>query len=116
MKHIKTYESDDFYSPVKIGEYVICKESPQFHDDEDKSLAKFLAINIGQVIEKPKEQGNFDKHQENFIWVKFDKKFTPDPDGFFENQIRPFFRNEITHHAPLKDDLEYLLAANKYNL
>jgi hypothetical protein len=106
MKHIKYFEN--VYEP-QVGDYVICEEEYSVDDAVDS----FIKNTIGIIID-----------------IKYDKKYPyivayeNIPDAIRKDyftledfkRTRQMMREEIIHFSKNKEDLEYYIQANKYNL
>jgi len=109
MKYIETYEN---MSEPEIGDWVICKDVNTFNEDND--IIDFIDNNVGQIIKITKIVYLI-KYGINFNKVEFE----PESFGFPSDDglgVRRFQRSEIKHWSKDKENLEAILAANKYNL
>ena len=110
MNHIKTYKQN--ISEPQIGDYVLCKE-----DIRDCKRKKFTSENIGQYIQK---HGSLYIVQYENIPKELKNQFiTPDNDQFpdvLKQNCAGMTREEILHWSEDKEDIEFILDTNKYNL
>jgi hypothetical protein len=125
MKYIKAYEKieDVDYIP-QVGDFVICDEQTS----NDKELKDFINNTIGECLgsnSKNKDDDNLKlysvKYDDIPYWQKLQNNFTPYPILRKEGRapkyyFRNFYRREMKHVSKNKEELEALLAQNKYNL
>jgi len=103
MKHLKYFENIE---EPQVGDYVICEELSNLTPD----ICNFISSNIG-IIEYTKNDDG-----ETSYYIKYEN--VPE-DIFFltlRNNKRDMSREEIIHFSKNKEDLEYIINANKYNL
>lgn len=116
MKHLKTFEIvypivTKYYTENKepeIGDYVIC-------EDGFNEAKEFLQNNIGQYI----NIDEFPVHAYCHYLIKYENVPHNLQMYFNYNEIigvRPMRLTEIKHFSSNKEELEALLAQNKYNL
>jgi len=105
MKYIKTFESKN--KTPEVGDYVICSE---IASTDTRETTDFIENNIGQII-----QDDDDIYKIKYI--------NPPLTGDFLHvsiddplRYRWAIRNRILHFSKNKEDLEAILAAEKFNL
>ena len=94
MKYLKTYE--DVNKP-EVGDYVIVSVQQKYSNYKPMNV-------IGQI---------YDMKEQEFIPTYYSVKYTL-PDGKTSHEI--FYNYHIKEFSKNKEDLEYILNANKYNL
>ena len=115
MKYLKTYEIIHSDGP-KVGDYVICSvgnyDIPEWYDKKDE-LTKFISNNIGVVthIKKYSLYGDYKIKYEKSNLVKNFCRVRDWKNNTFEMDF-----NQIKHFSKNKEELEAILAANKYNI
>jgi hypothetical protein len=102
MKYLKLFEKANVDEP-QIGDYVICSAT----EDVDDELKNFLLTAIGQIRNK-NHRGIYD----------YSVYFENIPQHVIDNWDNPidFQKSEIENWSKNKEDLEYIIAAKKYNL
>ena len=113
MKHLKSFENNN--QEPEVGDYVICEDCVSLEEE----FKNFMCNNIGLIVEiNPNTNYPYTLYYENI----------PDNiiDGFscvlnnnYEYDykcLRAMSREEIIHFSKNKEDLETILASNKYNL
>jgi hypothetical protein len=124
MKYIKQYEELNTGKP-EVGDYVICTDKrmgfgkPEVGDyvictdtcdSADDVRTEFLTNNIGIIVTTDNRL-----YSDNYpIRVKYDKKL-PNPYEKNPNECICDY-DEILYWSKDKEYLEFILAANKYNL
>ena len=116
MKYIKQYEDEEIIikDELKLYDYVICEDawmkSQKEKGREYLEVNNILENNIGLYIQKDDET----------YTIKYDGNIIPDNViRFFSHNgtyTRNFYRGEIIHFSPNKEDLESFILANKYNI
>jgi hypothetical protein len=104
MKYIRLFEERIIGNP-KVGDWVICKSS----NDRDIELNQFLATNIGEVIMEDPPEWDYE------ILYKDAPDWIVDIAHIYDKSIG-FDREEILYWSKNKEELEYIVSANKYNL
>jgi len=124
MKYLKKYEEIEeatYLSEAQIGDYVICYDETFIdHYDPyvDKIMNEFLENNVGKIIDYNSEKYHYD-HNIRYI-VKYQdipeeiEKYFVYNNGI--RSVRGFRRKEILYSSKDKEELEILIATNKYNL
>ena len=117
MKHIRLFE--DINVKLKVGHWVICKDV----DSDDKTLSEFLSNNIGRYIRtRTKYDINTVDVSPKFSYMiqyynipnylEEDFHFG-EPDDM---DCRIMCKEEILFWSKNKEDLEFIINANKYNI
>ena len=113
MKYIKTYENVN--SKYEIGDYVICKEKVC-----SKELKKFLANNIGQIVDinYTEEHPYVIKYEDipEILSGRFDEVVKKDDPDYTYKDRRVMKYQEIIYHSKNKKDLEPFILSNKFNI
>lgn len=115
MKYLKQYEELNQKDP-EIGDYVICSErymNNNFTEEENINY-EFLENNVGRYVKF--QTGNYLIQYEN-IPPRIKDYYNHDDDmtNTIPN-VRRMHRNEIVVFSPNKEELEILMAQNKFNL
>jgi len=87
----------------KVGDYVIACSSAA-----KKELINFIANNIGRIVE-------FDKFDNCCVFIEY-SNVPLELFSAFTNNIRRLPINQILHYSLNREDLEIILAVNKYNI
>ena len=116
MKYIKQYEDEEIIikDELKLYDYVICEDawmkSQKEKGREYLEVNNILENNIGLYIQKDDET----------YTIKYDANIIPEHliEYFSHNgpNTRNFYRIEIIHFSPNKEDLEAILSSTKYNI
>jgi hypothetical protein len=106
MKHLKIYEELNIGEP-NVGDYVICTNN--FFNE---NLREFLQNNIGRIINGEKSSMDYYIVFYEDIDDDLNKYFNELADGY---EI-PIFESEILYWNKNKEELQYIIDANKYNL
>jgi len=121
MKHIKTYEEVNINEP-EVGDYAIIKNDSIYFNttpwksENDINYLNFIKSSIGYIFKKPNKTSYLIKF-ENIpdIYNKY-FQFSDYSDGLkFGNSIL-VYDDDIEYWSKNKEELEHILAANKYNL
>jgi len=109
MKHLKTFENINTHlrtqkEEPKVGDYVICKEIYSTYPD----VKKFTINNIGTIISTSEPYP--------FVYLIAYENVPYNIKYYFENDTLYMSFKEIVEYSENKEDLEAILAANKYNL
>ena len=112
MKYIKTFERifivENPERKLEINDYVKIYQKPGYYSEE---FNDFVDTHFGKIIEiysTPNDDGET-------IVVQFFKNNVHDIDVFLSRDFR-FAEHEISISAKTTEELEAVLAANKYNL
>jgi len=111
MKYLKNFENTK-KNNYKVGDYIIVEYSCDSRDDILMKLKGFIDNTIGVLY-------SIDKYENGKIFVKYDNV----PDGFiqffnsvYDGYTKPFHLSQIVEYSDKKEDLEYLINANKFNI
>jgi hypothetical protein len=117
MKYIKTYEN--IIKEPQIGDYVIID-----YEFPDKEWTQYITNSIGQIIITSNNRSSdllirfyvTKQVYDNFVKINGDKynSFNIENNNIYIN-IR-LLKNRIKYISKNKEELEIILAANKYNL
>lgn len=113
MKYIKTYESIN--KEPKIGDWVIVKDldfEPKYNDELSKCVGKIIDLKENEYKE---DLINTYSVRSSPYFVEFEK-LPKSIKSQFKHNIRTFYKNEILFCSDNKEDLEAMIAAQKYNL
>ena len=105
MRYLKTFETIKKLEDARSGDFVICKEESSFVDPE---LGNFINNKIG-IINHISYGINFYIYYEN-VPEKLKHRFN----GI--NGTRLMKKHEIIMCSDNREELEYYLSTNKYNL
>jgi hypothetical protein len=118
MKYIKQYEAN--YNQPKIGDYVLCELDPIDNADDNK-LVSYIKNHIGIIIRKKPSEIEINNRHKLLYHIKYegitqddyedDYSLAEDTDDTFL-----IWRKEIKHWSKNKEELEFILSVNKYNL
>jgi len=114
MKHLKSYENLTNNTKLQIGDYVICKEIFTAMSPDEWQLQEFINNNIGQVVYLDIEK-NYPYYIEYKNIPNCLNKYFSDGDDI-HTKFRGMKLYEIIYWSPNIEDLEPIIAANKYNL
>ena len=101
MIYLKTYEELNIDEP-KVGDWVICYAT--FNIDDE--LKKFLSTAIGKIQ---------DRNARSVFNYGVYFEYMPKSLDEWGNSI-DFQKSEIKYWSENKEDLEYIIAVNKYNI
>jgi hypothetical protein len=115
MKYIRLFEEVNIGKP-EIGDWIICKsftrKTPlQIFDDKDAQLNQFLSTNIGKIV-------SADSVKTNPPGWDYEIFYEDAPDWLIDTFFHPIgiSKEEISYWSKDKEELEYIISANKYNL
>ena len=106
MKYIKLFEELNIDEP-KVGDWAICEAVSMSQYSVPLGIKNFLSITIGRIKNK-------NKRTDYNYGVYFENMPKDVEDGW--GNPAAFMRNEIKFWSENKEDLEYIIQANKYNL
>jgi hypothetical protein len=108
MKYIKQYEE---LKEPQIGDYVIATDS------EINSLNTFLIKSIGKIVYRYSVfQDSITNNGPDYLISYEDIPENIKQDFHWPDDSRPFYKKEILHISPNKEDLKVYVNAIKYNL
>lgn len=117
MKYIKQYETteDDITKDeLKLYDYVICEDA--WIKSQKEKGKEYLEVN--NIIEN--NMGLYIQQDDKIYTIKYDGNIIPDyVKKFFSHNgsnTRNFYRDEIIHFSPNKEELEQKLLNQKYNI
>ena len=122
MKYIKQYEV--VRNQPKVGDYILAKLDPNDDEEIDHSFSKYIEKNIGQIIKRVISDIRREDGTKKFLYhIKYKDITNNDYDSTYcrssdypSNDVFLLWRSEITHWSKNKEELEYIIAANQYNL
>jgi len=115
MRYIKTYEKVYVDRP-EIDDWAIVHLSQNIDDE----LNKFIKSNIGKIVDIGYEtiedyRGN--QHKSQFYVLNYDTEIPKNIKIWFQDDNNIAFEtHEIKYWSKDREDLELIIAANKYNL
>jgi hypothetical protein len=106
MKHLKHFEN---INEPEVGDYAICEN---YVNSNLKILDDFLLTNIGLIT-------NIHNRVKDYPYIIKFEKIPAELKTYTEDNMGTemmFQKEEIVHFSKNKEDLEYIISANKYNL
>lgn len=108
MKHIKTYENT--IGKPKLGDYVICSENANY------DMHEFISKNIGKIVLTVYQPTNTVKYDYLVQYNNIPENLNIYFEDYGASNARPMDIDEITEFSENRENLEFVLNANKYNL
>lgn len=105
MKHLKTFEYVVYLRDISVGDYVLLDETTRY---TDSGYISFLNNNIGQIVEIYDEDRT----------VKISYKNVPIilKRWLIDGEFAVYNLAKIKYHAKTKEEIEAMIASEKYNL
>jgi len=108
MKYIKQFER---LSKYKVGDYIVIEYNWNSGNDILYNLKGFIDSTIGVLYGEEYDKKNLVIRYDN-VPEELVQFFTKIDSGY----IKPFYHSQMVGYSEKKEDLEYLINANKFNI